>query len=102
METNRIKCTCSCHTKGGMQFLHMQACCNNGYIDMPVIKEKQYLTNKDFIKYYYEDLGIIEEQFNVEFNGQVEVNPEWEAVDNMLGGKTYTVKSKKDETQDKN
>jgi hypothetical protein len=62
---------------------------------MPVFKEGQYLTNKDFLKYYYKDIGFIEEQFSVEYSGrQVEVNPEWEAVDNTMGGKTYTVKPK--------
>jgi hypothetical protein len=33
-----------------------------GYVDMPVFKG-QYLTNKDLLKYYYKDIGFIEEQF---------------------------------------
>ncbi len=46
METQKVKCTCQCHTVPGI--LHNEPCCDNGWIEIPVIKNRDEVS-KDAI-----------------------------------------------------
>lgn len=37
----RVKCTCPCHQPGGRKMKHISPCCNNGYIDGPILARKK-------------------------------------------------------------
>lgn len=38
MKTERVKCTCPCHQDPSVK--HVDACCEDGYIEMPVLTEE--------------------------------------------------------------
>jgi hypothetical protein len=58
---------------------------------MPVFKE-EYLTNKDFLKYYYKDIGFIEEQFYLRVLRPSSWGKPWMgSCGQYYGGQTYTM-----------
>ncbi len=91
----KTKCTCDCHTPGNM-IMHMQACCNNGWIETPDLDTKQYLKDGDWFRYYYEDIGTITEQHSELFHGKQEINPEWKVITEEIGT-VYIIKPKKED-----
>lgn len=105
METKKIKCTCSCHNSGVLSVMHMQACCNDGWIDVPVIKN--YVRNGDYLRYYNNNdgNGVWTIQFHEDFDGKYEVDDNWEVLEETIG-RVYVVKPEKikdeNETDSKN
>lgn len=95
MEINKIKCTCSCHTSKGMM-MHMQACCDNGWITVPVVDTKEYVKDGTWLRYYESDGNVWTIGHHTLFDGKIELNPEWKIVKEEMG-KVYIVKPKKDE-----
>ena len=93
----KTRCTCNCHIPGNMT-MHIQACCDNGYIDIPDLDTKKYVKDGDFFRYYYEDLGCITEQHSELFDGKQEINPDWEVLQEKMGT-VYVVKPKKKEDE---
>lgn len=104
MQTKKIRDTCSCHTNGGMQFLHRQACCDNGWIDVSVLDTKVYIKDGTWLRYYEPDGQIWTVGHNELFDGKIEFNPDWEVIEEDMGT-VYVVKPKKiikNETNSKN
>lgn len=44
METKKVKCHCPCHRNKGIK--HVMACCDNGWIEIPISLESQEEVNK--------------------------------------------------------
>lgn len=94
----KTKCTCACHTPGNMM-MHIQACCNNGWIETPDLK--QYVKDGDWFRKYNEDLGSVTYRHLELSDGKIEINPEWEILEETLG-RVYVVKPEKIKEKDEN
>ena len=71
--------------------MHIRACCNNGWIEQPIIK--YYVKDGDWFRLRTEEEGTFTYQHLELFDGKIEINPEWK-VSNEEIGKVYIIKSK--------
>jgi hypothetical protein len=74
----------------------MQACCDNSWIDIPVVGNKVYVKDGTWLKYYQEDGTAYIIQHMEFWDGKIEFNPEWKILEEKIGT-VYVVKPKKDE-----
>jgi hypothetical protein len=90
METTKIRCTCSCHQPGN-HIMHIMACCNNGWIEQPILK--QYVKDGEWFR-SDTNAGTLTWQYSELMDGKIEIDPSWEISDEELG-RVYIIKPEK-------
>ncbi len=41
VKVERVKCTCACHREGGEHIKHVVPCCENGFIEVPILDNEK-------------------------------------------------------------